>query len=111
MFDGERGPRMTIPTQLVLQVLLADAEVELYGGQIGSAAGLPSGTVHPILARLEGVGWVESRWEDVDPSQAGRPARRYYRLTAAGANRAPAALLRASRPRRAGLAPHPLPGQ
>ena len=106
-----RGPRMTIPTQLVLQVLLEDPKVEQYGGAIGAAAGLPSGTVHPILARLEGLGWVDSRWEDVDPRQAGRPARRYYRLTAAGANQAPAALLRAQRPRRAGLAPHPVPGQ
>lgn len=108
---SERGPRMTIPTQLVLQVLLADAQAEQYGGEIGSAAGLPSGTVHPILARLEGMGWVESRWEEVDPRQAGRPARRYYRLTGVGANHAPAALLRAQRPRRAGLAPQPLPGQ
>ena len=35
--------------------------------EIGHAAGLPSGTVHPILARLEGVGWLESRWEEIDP--------------------------------------------
>ena len=106
-----RGPRMTIPTQLVLEVLISDPGLEQYGGQIGSAAGLPSGTVHPILARLEGLGWLESYWEDVDPRQAGRPARRYYRLTADGANHAPAALLRAQRPRRARLTPHPLPGQ
>jgi DNA-binding PadR family transcriptional regulator len=101
---------MTIPTLLVLQVLLADAELERYGGEIGSEAGLPSGTVHPILARLEGVGWLESRWEDVDPREAGRPARRYYRLTTSGANHATAALMRARRPRRASLAPDPLPG-
>ena len=106
-----RGPRMTLPTQLVLQVLVADPSLEQYGGEIGSAAGLPSGTVHPILARLEGMGWVESHWEDVDPREVGRPARRYYRLTAAGANHVPAALLRAQRPRRAGLSPQPLPGQ
>jgi PadR family transcriptional regulator, regulatory protein PadR len=54
---------MTIPTQLVLRALLADPSKELYGVEIGQAAGLPSGTVHPILARLEGVGWLESRWE------------------------------------------------
>lgn len=102
---------MTIPTQLVLRVLLADTQLELYGAEIGSAAGLPSGTVHPILARLEGFGWVESRWEDVDPRQAGRPARRYYRLTTSGANAAPAALSRSHRPRRATLVPDPAPGQ
>ncbi len=91
------GPRMTIPTQLVLRALLTDPGRELYGIEIGEAAGLRSGTVHPILARLEGVGWLESRWEDVDPSDAGRPARRYYRLTSSGAERARDALARADR--------------
>ena len=46
-------PRMTIPTERVLEALLADPSAELYGIEIGDAAGLPSGTVHPILARLE----------------------------------------------------------
>jgi PadR family transcriptional regulator, regulatory protein PadR len=69
--------------------------------EIGQAAGLPSGTVHPILARLEGVGWIESRWEDIDPSDAGRPARRYYRLTPAGAEQVRDALARANRGRSA----------
>jgi PadR family transcriptional regulator PadR len=101
--------RMTIPTQLVLRVLLADAEGERYGYEIGEAAGLASGTVHPILARLEGARWVESRWEDVDSRIAGRPARRYYRLTADGAQSAADALARA-RPRRAWLAPQTSPG-
>jgi DNA-binding PadR family transcriptional regulator len=104
------APRMTIPTQLVLHVLLADPEEERYGYEIGESAGLASGTVHPILARLEGAGWVESRWEDVDVRAAGRPARRYYRLTADGAQAAPDALARAHRPRRPWLAPQPSPG-
>jgi PadR family transcriptional regulator PadR len=86
---------MTIPTQLVLRVLLADPAKELYGVEIGQAAGLPSGTVHPILARLEGVGWLTSRWEDIDPREQGRPARRYYQLTPDGLALARAALARA----------------
>jgi PadR family transcriptional regulator, regulatory protein PadR len=90
-----RTPRMTIPTQLVLRTLLADPSKELYGVEIGQAAGLPSGTVHPILARLETVGWLTSRWEDIDPRTEGRPARRYYRLTPAGLELARAALARA----------------
>jgi PadR family transcriptional regulator PadR len=103
------GPRMTLPTQLVLRALLADPDQELYGLEIGDAAGLASGTVHPILARLEGIGWLTSMWEDIDPVAAGRPARRYYRLTAAGADEARVALTKAWRaPRR--LAPHPVPG-
>lgn len=103
--------RMTLPTQLVLRALLADPGQELYGLEIGEAAGLPSGTVHPILARLEGTGWVESRWEDVDPREAGRPARRYYRVTADGAVAARDALARAYRGRRTGALGVPRPEQ
>jgi len=91
----DRQPRMTIPTQLVLRALLADPTRELYGVEIGQAAGLPSGTVHPILARLEAVGWVESTWEQIDPRAVGRPARRYYKLTSGGIELTRAALARA----------------
>ena len=104
------SPRMTMATQLVLRSLLADPADELYGAEIGEAAGLMSGTVHPILARLEAAGWVDSRWEDVDPRAAGRPARRYYRLTGEGARQARAALARAPRPQPGRLAPRPEPG-
>jgi DNA-binding PadR family transcriptional regulator len=89
---------MTIPTQRVLEALLAEPEREQYGLELGTAAALRSGTVHPILARLEGVGWLVSRWEDVDASAEGRPPRRYYRLTAEGVLAARAALARAYRP-------------
>jgi PadR family transcriptional regulator, regulatory protein PadR len=101
---------MTIPTQLVLEALLDDATRELYGLEIGESAGLRSGTVHPILARLEGYGWLASRWEDIDAAQEGRPARRYYKLTADGAQAARAALARAYRPAPAARL-RPQPGQ
>ncbi len=102
------GPRMTIPTQLVLSELLTDPTRELYGLEIGKAAGLASGTVHPILARLEALGWVESRWEEIDPRAASRPPRRYYRLTPTGAQAARPALARALRgTRRPWAAPAP----
>ncbi|MGW7534075.1 PadR family transcriptional regulator [Amycolatopsis sp. NPDC054798] len=52
----------------------------MYGLELCAAAGLPSGTIHPILARLEKAGWLRSRWEQVDPSERGRPRRRYYSL-------------------------------
>jgi DNA-binding PadR family transcriptional regulator len=89
---------MTIPTQLVLRALLADPSRELYGVEIGHTAGLPSGTIHPILARLEAVGWVQSTWEQIDPRTAGRPARRYYKLTTNGIELARDALARAYKP-------------
>lgn len=104
------GPKMTIATQLVLRSLLADPTSEVYGSEVGEAAGLRSGTVHPILARLEAAGWVASRWEDIDPRAAARPARRYYRLTADGADAARDALARVPRPQPSRLAPRPEPG-
>jgi DNA-binding PadR family transcriptional regulator len=93
----------------VLRALLADPDAELYGVEIGDAAGLPSGTVHPILARLEGLRWVQSRWEDIDPKLEGRPARRYYRLTDAGAQQARTALAQAYQSKRQVRIPRPVP--
>jgi PadR family transcriptional regulator, regulatory protein PadR len=95
---GSAGPRMTLQTQLVLRALLERPTDERYGLELCEAAGLPSGTIHPILARLEGMGWLESRWEDVDPATAGRPRRPYYRLTPDGAQRARTALANARTP-------------
>lgn len=86
---------MTLPTQLVLRAMLEEPTDEKYGLQISEASGLPSGTIHPILARLEGLGWLESQWEEVDPHKQGRPRRRYYRLTEDGAERARIALAQA----------------
>lgn len=87
---------MTLPTQLVLRALLAEPGQEMYGLQICAAARLPSGTIHPILARFEGLGWLESRWEDASPHEEGRPRRRYYRLTKDGAEQARVALAQAT---------------
>ena len=101
---------MTLPTQLVLRAFLEDPGTERYGLEVGDTAGLPSGTIQPILARLERLGWLESRWEDVNPRTAGRPARRYYRLTTDGIELARQGLARAYRPQR-GLAARPQPGQ
>ena len=106
------SPRMTIPVQLVLRTLLAEPAQEMYGLQICTAAGLPSGTIHPILARFEGLGWLESRWEDAVPQEEGRPRRRYYKLTQDGAERARIALAQAttSVSTIAGLRPRPAGG-
>lgn len=90
---------MTIPTQLVLTVLLREPSARRYGYDLGREAGLASGTIHPILARLESAGWVASEWED-EPSISGRPIRRYYHLTDEGATAAEAAMARISTSRR-----------
>jgi DNA-binding PadR family transcriptional regulator len=76
---------MTASVLKVVAALLAAGGDERYGLQLMQATGLPSGTLYPILVRLERAGWVESRWEETDPAAEGRPARRYYLLTAEGA--------------------------
>lgn len=102
---------MTIPTQRVLRLLLEDPTRDLYGVEISDGAGLASGTVHPILARLEAMAWVDSRWEDIDPTVEGRPARRYYHLTADGVDAARQALAGAYQGRRRNRVGSPITDQ
>ena len=85
--------KMTGPVQQVLRAMLEDAAVPRYGLQISKQADLETGTLYPVMARLERVGWVESSWEDPDLSTSdGRPRRRYYQLTQDGAEQARLAL-------------------
>jgi PadR family transcriptional regulator, regulatory protein PadR len=81
-------PRMTLQTQRVLAVLLEGPLGEHYGLDLSRRLHLPTGSIYPILARLERAGWVDSQWEDIDPVTEGRRPRRYYRLTGVGAERA-----------------------
>ena len=106
-------PKMTTTTQLVLRALVDEPDREFYGLEMCRAVGLANGTVHPILARLIRAGWMESRFEEIDAHEHGRPPRRYYRLTRDGLQsardalarvRTPAPLLEGLRIRRAGEA-------
>lgn len=76
--------RLTQPTIRVLQFLLEATNGRAYGLELIDGAHVGPGTLYPMLTRLEGVGWLESDWEDIDPVVTGRPARRYYTLTANG---------------------------
>lgn len=68
-----------------VSVLHAIADGYQYGFDVIDQTGLPSGTVYPALSRLERDGLVRSAWEDEQHAHAeGRPARRYYKLTAPG---------------------------
>ncbi|MER7006159.1 helix-turn-helix transcriptional regulator [Dactylosporangium sp. NPDC000555] len=78
------GLRMTTAVVKVVAALLADPTADRYGLELMRTTGLPSGTLYPVLERLQRAGWVEAYWEQLDPAAAGRPARRYYRLTADG---------------------------
>jgi PadR family transcriptional regulator, regulatory protein PadR len=73
---------MSITAVCVLQAI---ADGFQYGFDIIDRTSLPSGTVYPALSRLERDGLVKSAWEDDQDAHAeGRPARRYYKLTAPG---------------------------
>ena len=69
-------------TALVLDAL--DRGVT-HGFDLLDATGLPSGTVYPILRRLEHEGFATSKWEAAKlAQQEQRPPRRYYELTREG---------------------------
>lgn len=87
--------RLTGPTVAVLRLFVEQPRSSWYGLEIIGQTGLPSGTVHPILARLEGAGWLTSTWEAVDPAAVGRPRRRIYELTEAGLAEASRAVAKA----------------
>lgn len=76
--------RVTAHVARVLRVFLDDPAARRYGLELMKETGLPSGALYPILARLERAGWLRSEREVIDPAAAGRPPRRYYRLTASG---------------------------
>jgi DNA-binding PadR family transcriptional regulator len=88
---------MTLQTIAVLQAMLEAPTHAHYGLQIAGKVHLPTGTIYPILARLEKAGWVSSAWEERDPSELERPRRRLYTLTGTGAHAARAALADAHR--------------
>src|ERR1700761_4554085 len=76
------APRITYPTGIVL---LAVSRGFRYGFEIMDASGLPSGTVYPILRRLEDAGLLSAKWEPIsDARDEQRPPRRYYQITGAG---------------------------
>ncbi|HWI18590.1 MAG TPA: helix-turn-helix transcriptional regulator [Vicinamibacterales bacterium] len=74
--------RMSVTAVSVLQAV---ADGYQYGFDIIDQTELPSGTVYPALGRLERDGLLKSAWENEGEAHAeGRPARRYYKLTAHG---------------------------
>jgi PadR family transcriptional regulator, regulatory protein PadR len=84
----ERDVRMSFQTLKVLEAFLENPTEELSGSDVHRRSRIASGTLYPILLRLESAGWFVSRWESVDPTSAGRPRRRLYRLTRGGLARA-----------------------
>jgi DNA-binding PadR family transcriptional regulator len=88
MGKKDRDVRMSLQTLRVLEAFLENPAEELSGSDVHKRSSLASGTLYPMLLRLESAGWFVSRWEAIDPAAAGRPRRRLYRLTPSGLSRA-----------------------
>ena len=73
--------RRTPATVAVLRVLLAESD-PVWGLRVSKLAERPTGSVYPILERLEAAGHLTSTWE-LDGNRTG-PRRRLYALTPAG---------------------------
>lgn len=74
--------RVSAQTLAVLDVLLEHPSHWRHGYSISQQTELPSGTLYPILMRLEKLAWLETHWEQ--PEKSGRPPRHVYRLTGQG---------------------------
>lgn len=75
-------PTISYNATLVLQAL---ASGYAYGFDIMRVTHLASGTIYPLLRRLEASGMVASSWEDLEEAhEEGRPPRRYYEATPQG---------------------------
>lgn len=66
----------------ILEALLARPSQWHHGYAISRQTSVPSGTLYPILMRLDKLGWLETKWEESIPQ--GRPPRHLYRLTGNG---------------------------
>jgi DNA-binding PadR family transcriptional regulator len=68
----------------VLKLFIDEPRKERSGAEIIRETRVFSGTLYPMLRRLERAGWLTSSWETIDPKEAGRPRQRFYRISALG---------------------------
>jgi PadR family transcriptional regulator PadR len=73
--------RLSPQTLLVLDAFLQESDEWRYGYKISQQTGLKSGTLYPILMRMEERRLLETKWENSEP---GKPPRHMYRLTPEG---------------------------
>jgi PadR family transcriptional regulator PadR len=76
MRELEITPRMA----RVLKVFLEDPSQPRYGFELMKLTGMASGSLYPMLARLEEAGWLSRGKEDINPHEAGRPPRLHYTI-------------------------------
>ncbi len=77
-----RNRALSAPARNVLALMAEAGSGWHHGYDLCRQAGIKSGTLYPLLIRLEAQGHLEAEWQA--PAEPGRPARHAYRLTAAG---------------------------
>ncbi len=97
-----RPPNASRQTRALLAALAAKPRSWRHGYELSKETALKSGTLYPLLMRLQAQGLLDSQWQPAP--QPGRPPRHLYRLTSAGAT-----LARACEATHPALAPtHPI---
>jgi PadR family transcriptional regulator PadR len=76
--------RLSLQTLRVLQTFAEEPAEPRYGLELMQRTSLKSGTIYPVLHRLETEGWLRSWSEPVNAAEIGRPARRLYAITPTG---------------------------
>ena len=89
-------PRLSKPTTITMTQFLR-SDRPLCGYDIIKSTRLASGTLYPLLKRLENAGWLTSKPENIDPVVEGRPARTLYSVTKLGKAEATKMLLRSTK--------------
>ncbi|MDV6329602.1 PadR family transcriptional regulator [Asticcacaulis sp. 201] len=78
----KRNRTLSAQALTVLAALLAAGNNWCHGYELAKQANIKSGTLYPLLIRLESQGYLEAVWQEA--TETGRPPRHAYRLTASG---------------------------
>ncbi len=79
---NQRNRSLSSQTIAVLEAISSARQSWSYGLEISKVTGLKSGSLYPILMRLDERGLLESCW--LEPERPGRPPRHGYRITKTG---------------------------
>jgi len=77
-----RSRSLSAPARDVLAILAEAGNGWRHGYDLCRQVGIKSGTLYPLLIRLEAQGHLEAEWQA--PAEPGRPPRHAYRLTPSG---------------------------
>jgi DNA-binding PadR family transcriptional regulator len=77
-----RNRALSSPARNILAIIAEAGNSWRHGYELCQRAGIKSGTLYPLLIRLEAQGHLEAEWQP--PAEPGRPPRHAYRLSATG---------------------------